>query len=661
MMQERALAVFKNRPVVIKETAGDKIHIELDDGSIVKVREKDVELIHPGPVKDLRALENDAAALLENAGAAVRDAWEVLEAEAASLTLKELAELCFDTYSPAAAWAAFRLLDDGLFFSGTAAALSPRKRADVEAEEKKRQEKQREAGERERFLDEMRSRMKSQLLIYHGDDDAQPPPDSRFIQDVEALALGKSVRSKTMKDLGLSETPEDAHALLLKTGFWTVHVNPHPARFGLSLSSAKEPLNPPPDEQRRDLTALVSLAIDNPWSDDPDDAISIEESGGGRILYVHIADPASSVGADSRCEREARDRGVTLYLPEGSFRMLSEPELPHFALGLREKSPALTFKMTLNTAGEIEDTEIFPSLVQVNRLTYGKADELLDLVSANADADSPPDTSARNSDAALAAVMRGLNALAGRNMRRRACAGAINIELPEVHISLADGQVKIEPIPSYRSSDIVRECMLLAGEASARWVTTRGFESAGAAGLAFPFISQETGDMPADAPDGFAGSYQLRRCMRPRTVSLRPAPHWGLGLDSYTQVTSPLRRYTDLLAHIQIRAVLRGENPLPAEEVSARLAAAEAAAQAAVQAERASRAHWTMVYLSDKKDSVWDALALEKKINRWVFVIPALALETQVSLRKDVKPNEAVKLILKSVNIPRCEAVFAEN
>jgi exoribonuclease-2 len=659
MMQEQALAVFKNRPVVIKETSGDKIHIELDDGSIVKVREKDVELIHPGPVKDLHTLENGAAALLENAGAAVRDAWEVLEAEAAALTLKELAELCFDTFSPLTAWAAFRVLDDGLFFNGSAAALSPRKRADVEAEEKKRQEKQGEAGERERFLDLMRGRMKSQPLIHQGDDDTQPSPDSRFIQDVEALALGKSIKSKTMKDLGLSETPEDAHALLLKTGFWTVRVNPHPARFGLSLSSAKEPLNPPPDEQRRDLTALVSLAIDNPWSDDPDDAVSIEESGGRRILYVHVADPASSVAADSRCEREARDRGVTLYLPEGSFRMLSEAELPYFALGLREKSPALTFKVTLNTAGEIEDTEIFPSLVQVRRLTYGKADELLDLVSANAD--SPPDTSARNSDAALAAVMRSLDVMAERNMRRRACAGAINIELPEAHIFLADGQVAIEPIPLYRSADIVRECMLLAGEASARWVTARGFESSGVAGLAFPFVSQETGDMPVDVPDGYAGSYQLRRCMRPRTVSLRPAPHWGLGLDSYTQVTSPLRRYTDLLAHMQIRAVLRGTPPLSAEEVSARLAAAEAAAQAAVQAERASRAHWTMVYLSDKKDSVWDALALEKKINRWVFVIPALALETQVSLRKDVKPNEAVKLILKSVNIPRCEAVFAEN
>jgi exoribonuclease-2 len=202
---------------------------------------------------------------------------------------------------------------------------------------------------------------------------------------------------------------------------------------------------------------------------------------------------------------------------------------------------------------------------------------------------------------------------------------------------------------------MVRECMLLAGEGAGMWAEGRLNT-----GFAFPFVSQEAGDIPAEIPGGFAGSYQLRRCMRPRTLSPRPGPHWGLGLDVYSQVTSPLRRYTDLLAHLQIRALLRGGEPLSSGEVSSRLGAAEAAAQAAAQAERASKLHWTLVYLSDKKDSIWDAAALEKKGNRWVVIIPALALETQVPLRKDIAPNDTVKLALKSVNIPRGEAVFVE-
>jgi exoribonuclease-2 len=200
--------------------------------------------------------------------------------------------------------------------------------------------------------------------------------------------------------------------------------------------------------------------------------------------------------------------------------------------------------------------------------------------------------------------------------------------------------------------------MFLAGEGAVRWALQRR--------LPFPYVSQEPGDLPASPLSGLAGAYQLRRCMRPRTLSVKPAPHWSLGLDGYTQVTSPLRRYTDLLAHQQIRAFLRGKNspeqsgalpPLEEEELLLRLAAADAAAQGNIQAERASRTHWTMVYLSDKRDSPWEGVILEKRGGRAQVLIPALGLETQVPLRGG-EFNEVIPLILKSVRIPEGEANF---
>jgi exoribonuclease-2 len=354
----------------------------------------------------------------------------------------------------------------------------------------------------------------------------------------------------------------------------------------------------------------------------------VERDGNGGItLYVHIADPASSVTADSPAEKEARDRGATLYLPESTVRMLADEALSLFALGFSEKSQALTFKITLNESCEITETEIFPSVVKVRRLTYEEADNMTD---------SSP-------------VLRALYELAVLSFKRRAAMGAINIELPEAHITVTGGLVNIEPVASYRSSLIVKECMIITGEAAGTWASGRG--------LAFPYISQEV-ELQGKVPGGLAGSWQLRRCMRARILSTRPGRHQGLGLDTYTQVTSPLRRYTDLLAHMQIRAVLRGDRLLGADEISAHLGFSEAGTVAAVQAERATDTHWTMVFLSGKKDSVWDAVAIEKKGNRWVVIIPSLALETQVSLQKDVAPNDEVKLILKSVNIPRGEAVF---
>ncbi|MDR0315634.1 MAG: RNB domain-containing ribonuclease, partial [Treponema sp.] len=500
MIPENSLAVYKNKPALVHDTADGKILISLSNGEQLKVREKDIELIHPGPLRDLNiiAANIDGSAAGGASGVtpdAIREAWELTLEESGPLSLKELAELAFGEYSPVSAWAAFRLILDGLYFTGSPAAIIVRPQEEVETEEQKRAEKQREIGERERFLERLKSRS------------LELPADSRFMQDVEALAYGKSLKSRTMKDIGLSETPEDAHALLLDTGCWDSHINPYPCRFGLSVVSAQCRIEPPPLEERRDMRHLAAFAIDSPWSNDPDDAVSIERNGEQWILYVHVADPASVIGADSEAEREARDRGATLYLPEGSARMLADEALPLFALGLSESSPALTFKMTLNNSGEIAETEIFPSTVSVQRLTYEKTDSLLE-TSISGETVAP---------------LRDLYALAERNLRRRIAAGAVSIDLPETRISLNQGQVCIEPVIAWRSADMVRECMLLAGEGAGLWAAARN--------LPFPFVSQEIGDLPKEILPGMAGSCQLRRCMRPRTLSVKPGRHWGLGLD----------------------------------------------------------------------------------------------------------------------------------
>jgi exoribonuclease-2 len=618
MIREKALVAYKNKPALVTGT-GDKINILVTDeaGSSggkaksreLRVREKDVEFIHPGPVTDPANLEEGLPA------ADVRGAWELLSG-GGEVSLKELAELAWGAYTPRTAWAAYSLLLDGLYFTGNAGAPRCRLSAEVEAEEKKREAKRLEGRERDAFLLRLKNR------------ELKLPGDERFLQDVEALAFGRTEKSRAMKDLGLTESPEDAHKLLLETGFWTPFVNPHPGRFGLQTASAKIVL-PPPAGERRNLTHLAAFAIDSPWSSDPDDAVSIENDP--PALYVHVSDPASSIRPDSPAEKEARDRGATLYLPEGVSRMLAPQALSVFALGLQETSPALTFKMILDENGAVLDTEIFPSTVKVTRLTYEEADR--------AAAAAPRES-----------ALRDLFRLGERNLERRLDMGAVNIELPETHISVTGETVSIEPIAAFKAAGMVRECMLIAGEGAAQWAIKNN--------VPFPFVAQEAGDIPGNILPGMAGAYQLRRCMRPRSLSVKAGIHWGLGLDAYTQVTSPLRRYTDLLAHLQIHAFIHGEKPLSADEVLLRLGAGEAAASSVNQAERASRVHWTMVYLSLKKNSVWDAVVLEKKGPRWVLMIPGLALETQLALRGNIDVNDEIKLTLKSVNIPKGEAVF---
>ncbi|MCL2210882.1 MAG: ribonuclease catalytic domain-containing protein [Treponema sp.] len=625
---EGALVIYKGKPAIVNERTENKFTISLKDGSSVKVRDKDIELLHPGPVKSFNFIEENHLP-----PSVVKEVWELLSGESESLSLKDLTAFIFNEYTAKAAYSAYLLLCDGLYFSGSIDVILPRSKEDVLAEETKRASVQRETGERSQFLDRLKACLKKPAENKMHDDDA------RYLQDVEALAFGKTARSRTMRDIGLGETPEDAHSLLLKTGFWTGMINPHPSRFGLSLATSTvcpSSSNNNDSVNRKDLTHLAAYAIDSPWSTDPDDAVSVEVSQAGIsfLLYVHVADPSSLIGFDSPAEKEARDRGATLYLPEGVSRMLADECIPMFALGISEKSLALTFQLSINENGIVTDTEIYPSIVKVQRLTYEEADKMID-----AQTDS--------SSKALG-ILYNLSKLL---FERRIFHGAVNIELPDVNITVRGAEVTIDPIIEYRSSFMVKESMIAAGEGAGTWAASRA--------LPFPYISQEV-EIQGKVAGGLAGSIQLRKCMRPRILSVKPGRHQGLGLDTYTQVTSPLRRYTDLLSHLQIRAVLSGGKPLSADEISARLGFSEAGVVAAVHAERASDSHWKMVYLSDKKESLWDAVAVENKGRFWAVIIPALALEAQVTLQRDVALNDNIKLSLKSVNIAKGEAVFQQ-
>jgi exoribonuclease-2 len=650
MIPLKSLAAYKGRPALVLE-GGEKIRIALlgngeakvrePEPQELRVREKDIELLYPGPVGGLSELgPGGPAGKIDSES--IRDAWELLEGT--TVSLKELAELIYGAYTAETAWAAYGLLREGLYFSGSPEAIKGRGAEEVAGEEQKRLLKQRDAAERESFLERLKGCR--QDIPETGGLPADEPEFHRFIQDVEALAWGKTDKSRTLRDLGRQETPQEAHRLLLSAGFWTPRINPHPLRFGLSLSSARAPLDaPPPGEDRLDLTGLEALAIDNAWSADPDDALSLE----GNCLWVHVADPAATLLPGSPADLEARGRGATLYLPEGSFRMLPEEALPLYALGLGETSPALSFKIDLNDDGSIAGIGIFPSLVRVTRMTYEEADALMSRT-GEGQAPGTGQAGGAGQSAGKVPVLAGLFKIAERNLARRIAAGGVSIELPETHITLGEGKIEIEPILPSRAADMVRECMLLAGEGAAGWAMQRR--------LAFPYVSQEAGDLPAKPLPGMAGSYQLRRCMRPRTLSVKPGAHWGLGLEEYTQVTSPLRRYTDLLAHQQIRSFLRGKPPLGEEEVLLRLAAGEAAAAASVQAERASRAHWTAVYLLDKKGSEWKGVVMEKRGGRAVLIIPALGLETQAAVKGEPEPNQELTLTLGGVRIPEAEPVF---
>lgn len=599
------------------------------------VREKDVILLHEGPCSSLEkvlAFAEEKCPLAENIynldkkseiGLLVKDCYELLasddETKNSSFDFSELVSLFYDDFSADVSYGLFCALKNTIWFNQNLKeqmngrlVFTLRSQEEIDSMIKKADAKGKEAELRAAFLE----RLKQNKLL---------PEDSIYMGDVEALALGKTDKSRTMHDAGLKETVERAHKLLLDTGIWDITRNPYPVRWGLSMKSASESLASPPLEERYEVPG-VSYAIDAENSADPDDAVAYD----GKYYWVHIADPASTVMPDSSIDKAARERGATLYIPEGAARMLCEDALEDYALGLKEKSNALSFRLLLDDNANVLECAVMKTIVDVKRLSYKSAEEKKD-----------------------SAELKPLFEIARKNIDKRNKAGAVQITMPEVHVCVDKDTKKVSIIKDekYESNEMIRELMLLAGEGAAKFAFQNN--------IPFPYVSQEEPQIPDEIPEGLAGQFRLRRCMRKRSVGVTPGMHCGLGLHMYSQVTSPLRRYGDLISHEQLRAFIDGRKLLDKDTMLMRISEGDAGAMAARKSERNSNLHWTLVYLLQNPDWTGDAVCVsiaEGKLPQ--FCIPELAQEAFFDVPGGVELNQVVKVKVSRINLPELQVEF---
>jgi exoribonuclease-2 len=314
-----SLVLYRGKPGLVQR-ANDKLELALPDGDTAKVRPKDVQVLHEGPLQSLRDLRTEAGD--------AATAWEIIAGD--TVTLHELAELIYGATTPSAIWAAWQTVAEGEFFEGTPERIAAHTHAQIE---QRRIARAAQRAERDAWAS----------FVQHVSEHRFAPEDHRYLADIEALALGATDRGRALRDLGRDCVPESAHALLLDLGYWTPEVNPYPARLQVPAHSPELDVGSLPSEERRDLTHLESFAIDDPSTNTPDDAISFE----GNRLWVHVADVAALVPPHSALDSEARTRGATLYLPELTATMLPESLTPILGLGLSDVSPAISFGIGL--------------------------------------------------------------------------------------------------------------------------------------------------------------------------------------------------------------------------------------------------------------------------------------------------------------------------
>jgi exoribonuclease II len=508
----------------------------------------------------------------------------------------ELAELFFAETTPETASAVFRALsEDNLFFKRKGSQFVAKTQDQVSAELTRRQRQR----EREQFR-ENAVKVVQQLLKKN----AEGPVDAGLIldriQNWLRYRTGDEVGAILEEIAGAAKARDAAYDILLRAG----RVDPALDRFLVTagIDPAFSPqlleeagrLQPYAHvESRSDFQEVTSFTIDDEDTLEVDDALTVHRQGNETVVGVHIADVAAFVRKDDLLDGEASQRSSTIYLPSITVRMFPEHLSTDLAsLRAGTPRPVYTVEARFDDKGNRLGYRIVLSTIKVQRrLSYDEAD-----------------TEIETNDA-----LRTLLGIAKELHDARSKRGAITFRRPELKIRVQGDEIKIAKInPNSPSRFLVSEMMILANGLSADFASVNS--------IPVIYRTQEPREALAveDTPAVEALAFErLRKTFKRSRLSLTPGLHSGLGLSAYTQASSPIRRYADLVTQRQFTSMLTG-SPIPygREELLRILAGAEAAEQEIRAIEDRSTNYWLLEYLARyKRDEVFSAVVLDEKGN----------------------------------------------
>lgn len=361
-------------------------------------------------------------------------------------------------------------------------------------------------------------------------------------------------------------------------------------------------------QKRHDWKDMRAFAIDSKDTVDVDDAISVEPTDVPEEIWIHIhvADPASRIRPDSVLAKRAEKSPLTLYLSGHQSSMWGVDSGLRDLFSLAPNRPCLTFSGKVNLQGELLDHKIAPGILRsFVYMTPEEANEAVGASSANIQraesfsvgkppAERPasrPMTAAADLQPEDMESMKLLHQFAEALHERRLAKGAMPVFPPEpsVSASLDDNAIQVQTISDKDAEGKMLHCngdpflkigwpkaesllvsstMRLAGEIAAQWCGKRN--------IPLPYLTQPEAEKNLAVLQSFTKnvlyplvlndetidvkqSRALFRLLGPDQLSTKPGSHFLMGVDGYAKVTSPLRRYSDLLAHWQIEDALLQE------------------------------------------------------------------------------------------------------
>ena len=320
--------------------------------------------------------------------------------------------------------------------------------------------------------------------------------------------------------------------------------------------------------RRIDRRNLKIVTIDGEDAKDLDDGVYAEERNGEFFLGVYIADVSYYVRPRSFLDKEAFERGTSIYPVDRVVPMLPR-ELSNGICSLNAGVDrlAMACEMKLDLSGRVIGYSIFPTVIHVfKRLSYTQVDKFLDGEKILADC-------AENLN-----VLKKIHSLRQKIRSER---GAIDFNLPEMKILLNEAGKPLEITKKFQTlaESIIEECMLLANETVAEHTLKKKIPSlyrvhelptpekvltlnnllahfslhlnSGKKPAEFQKVLSKVKDLPAEK---IITSYALRTMQQAR-YSPENLGHFGIAAEYYTHFTSPIRRYPDLIVHRALRGV----------------------------------------------------------------------------------------------------------
>ena len=592
----------------------------------------------------------------------LEEVWEVVCDDGLPLTVTDIGELYWgEEPSPQrSVGILLNLHRDGLRFERDGDHYVPKSREEVADEMERRERTARRAADAANLLSAVRegrlpegelSASQNEVLdrvrglAIYGEDYPRANSAKQFMEDAEVVGIRNPRRAafETLVKLGLMD--EDEPIDLARA-----EITDEFSDEALAEAEALDPLAPLADSYRTDLTGLPAFTIDDADTRDRDDALSIDRTEDGHYrVGIHITDVGALIAPGSTLDDEADRRISSLYLPERTIHMLP-PALSadKGSLNPGELRAAISVLVEFDSSGDfIRGRDAKPSVIRSRlALSYDDADAAI-----------------ANPKHPLHENLSTLNRLARMLKRVRDSRGALNFDRDEMNVKVdAEGGIAVSVSPrSAPSRSLVQEFMVLCNCILAEYCAGRG--------LPAPFRLQtmpDISDITAQVPDGPLRWHMIGRRMLAAKVSAAPGAHGGLGVRAYTQATSPLRRYPDMIVQRQISNHLRrGETLYDTDAVTSIAHRADLRIREMSRIENRRKLRFFLKWLDARrreteaggKDSVHPATVLENPINRAATVeLSEWPFRSRAALPNAVNPGETVNLKLHGVDLWRGSA-----